>query len=164
MVLFLECDFRGRKLLFDSSTVQKILINEGGTKQEIVNLANKPPSKKYVEVSNGYGYLWSKPADTVQLGEMVFGSVAMSYRGTSYKIHKLSSPSRLMCTKVFPSPRRPRRGTRSSAPTQSSSSSQSLDHSLKFDDSGLSCTTSSSEPLSVHSTTSDTLLGIYKTI
>lgn len=34
------------------------------------------------------------------LGEMIFGSVAMSYRGTSYKIHSLQSPKRLMYTQV----------------------------------------------------------------
>ncbi|KAF2894253.1 hypothetical protein ILUMI_11914, partial [Ignelater luminosus] len=100
--------------------------------------------------------------DIGQLGEMVFGSVAMSYRGTSLKIHSLASPRRLMCSQIFPSPRHPSRGC-SSAPSQSYArssvtSSQSLEQSIRLDDSGASSANSISDRLSVHSTGSDTLL------
>lgn len=39
--------------------------------------------------------------DYHHLSEMIFGSVAMSFRGTYMKIHSLNSPSRLMFTQVF---------------------------------------------------------------
>lgn len=98
---------------------------------------------------------------------MIFGSVTMSYRGSCCKMHSLKEPPRLMCTQVFPSPRRINRNTRSSAPSQvnsrESSSLQSLDNSVKFYDSNGSSTTSCSEQLSVNSGASDTLLGLSKT-
>ncbi|KAF3425295.1 hypothetical protein E2986_04067 [Frieseomelitta varia] len=40
--------------------------------------------------------------DISLLSEMVFGTVAMTYRGSSFKIHSMNSPSCIMCTKVFP--------------------------------------------------------------
>ncbi|GJQ67468.1 hypothetical protein Trydic_g8307 [Trypoxylus dichotomus] len=169
VVLFRECDFRGRKLLFDSQAVQKVpLANQTSGQQETNNPSQTEKEKKaYAEVSNGYGYLYARPnSDIQQLSEMIFGSVAMSYRGTSYKIHSLASPSRFMCTQVFPCPRQTR-GGRYSAPGRTSCgnhnnhcsgvSSLSLDHSSKLEDSSTSCTTSFSDQ-SVHSTASDTLL------
>ncbi|XP_026828341.1 folliculin-interacting protein 1 isoform X2 [Ooceraea biroi] len=33
---------------------------------------------------------------------MVFGTVAMTYRGSSFKVHSMSSPPCIMCTKIFP--------------------------------------------------------------
>ncbi|PKU27550.1 hypothetical protein llap_22146 [Limosa lapponica baueri] len=35
------------------------------------------------------------------LGEMMFGSVAMSYKGSTLKIHQIRSPPQLMLSKVF---------------------------------------------------------------
>ncbi|TEA27867.1 hypothetical protein DBR06_SOUSAS13810013, partial [Sousa chinensis] len=35
------------------------------------------------------------------LGEMMFGSVAMSYKGSTLKIHYIRSPPQLMVSKVF---------------------------------------------------------------
>lgn len=43
-------------------------------------------SRNYIEVSNGYGYIYNPTAtDSQSIGEMVFGSVAMSFKGTSFK-------------------------------------------------------------------------------
>uniref|UniRef100_T1J365 UDENN FNIP1/2-type domain-containing protein n=1 Tax=Strigamia maritima TaxID=126957 RepID=T1J365_STRMM len=54
---------------------------------------------------DGIVYQFLRPkTDGKMLGEMVFGSVAMSYRGTTSKIHKIRAPPQLMMTKVFPSP------------------------------------------------------------
>lgn len=58
LVLFRECDFRGRKLLFDSQSVQKILLSQTDkqitTTTSSINSPNK--TEKYVEKTNGYGY------------------------------------------------------------------------------------------------------------
>ncbi|RZC36053.1 folliculin-interacting protein 1, partial [Asbolus verrucosus] len=151
VVLFRECDFRGRKLLFDSSSVKKILI--GLTKSGEV--AKTAENEKISEISNGYGYVYTKPQpDFNQLAEMVFGSVAMSFRGTYFKMHNLESPNRLMFTQVFSSPRPASQGRFS---VSSRSDPHTLEHS-KLDDSGASSTNSMSEHLSVHSTASDTVL------
>ncbi|KAK1882964.1 Folliculin-interacting protein 1 [Dissostichus eleginoides] len=40
-------------------------------------------------------------SDVVMLGEMMFGSVAMSYKGSTLKIHQIRSPPQLMLSKVF---------------------------------------------------------------
>ncbi|KAM8940189.1 folliculin-interacting protein 2 isoform 2-T2 [Pelodytes ibericus] len=47
-------------------------------------------------------YQYSKPASDVNmLGEMMFGSVAMSYKGSTLKIHFIRCPPQLMISKVF---------------------------------------------------------------
>lgn len=121
--------------------------------------------------------------DFNHLGEMVFGSVAMSYRGTSYKIHSLQSPDRLMYTQVgnvyiflsviailnvyfqvFPSPRVSHRPVRSLPnrhyTSNSNTSNHSLEQSCRLDDSGASSINSLGEQSSFCSTSSDTLLGM----
>ncbi|GLV39007.1 uncharacterized protein CBL_06006 [Carabus blaptoides fortunei] len=163
VVLFRECDFRGRKLLFDSQSVQKIPIPVTVTKPQTATGIPSLPNKNevFVEISNGYGYQYIRPSgDIVQLGEMVFGSVAMSFRGTSLKIHSFSSPAKLMCTQVFPSPRHPIRGRISVTShnfdaIRSNSSVHSFDKSVKLDCSSASSTTSFNEQVSVYSTDSD---------
>lgn len=148
VVLFRECDFRGRKLLFDSKTVKKIQITSNTkvpNSSSVVNTSKK--DEIYVEISNGYGYQYSKPSnDTVILGETVFGSVAMSYQGTSFKIHSFSKPSKLMCTLVFPCPKvraRSRMSTNNVSPVPPSSSSGVIvEKSGKYEYSSASSTTS----------------------
>ncbi|KAJ8781805.1 hypothetical protein J1605_010789 [Eschrichtius robustus] len=47
-------------------------------------------------------YQYTRPASDVNmLGEMMFGSVAMSYKGSTLKIHYIRSPPQLMVSKVF---------------------------------------------------------------
>ncbi|KAB1281958.1 Folliculin-interacting protein 2, partial [Camelus dromedarius] len=47
-------------------------------------------------------YQYTRPAsDVSMLGEMMFGSVAMSYQGPTLKIHYIRSPPQLMISKVF---------------------------------------------------------------
>ncbi|XP_030767830.1 folliculin-interacting protein 1 isoform X2 [Sitophilus oryzae] len=147
IVLFRECDFRGRKLLFDSNATEKIPVDK----------ANQ--DKTFVEVTNGFGYLISnQKSDYHQLSEMIFGSVAMSFQGSYFKIHHLSDPSRLMFTHVFQSPHtRKQRMSTSSQPSRLSVPS-SFEHSIRLDDSGTSSTFSTSEQLSDRSTASDTIL------
>lgn len=50
LVLFRECDFRGRKLLFDSHSIKKVPLNNN----------EKENTEKFTEISNGFGYLVSK--------------------------------------------------------------------------------------------------------
>lgn len=52
MVLFRECDFRGRKLLFDSSSIKKVPLPF--TKNE--EFIRKSNAEKFSEISNGFGY------------------------------------------------------------------------------------------------------------
>ncbi|XP_073951666.1 folliculin-interacting protein 2-like isoform X2 [Choristoneura fumiferana] len=96
LLLFKECDWRGRKLLFDSSTIEKVPAGkDNGAKQ-----AKEFPC--IVEVSEGFAYVYKGPAaDASVLGEMIFGAVAMNCKGVSLKIHIMDEPKRLMCTKVF---------------------------------------------------------------
>ncbi|XP_022903971.2 folliculin-interacting protein 2 isoform X2 [Onthophagus taurus] len=172
VVLFRECDFRGRKLLFDSQAVDKVPLGpqQNGYTTQTISLTDEEKKAKFAEISNGHGYSYAKPhSDVQQLGEMIFGSVAMSYRGTSYKIHSLNSPASIMCTQVFPCPRPSHtvKNLRNSAPGRTciengTASLHNLDHSIRLEDSSTSCTTSFSDQ-SVHSTASDTLLVCRRT-
>ncbi|KAK9869666.1 hypothetical protein WA026_003414 [Henosepilachna vigintioctopunctata] len=153
VALFRECDFRGRKLLFDSSSVKKIQITPSMDNE--ISAYNKN-QETFAEISDGYGYMYLKPrTDSSHLADMIFGLVAMSYRGSYFKIHDLENPPRVMFTQVFPSPKHMQK-RKSSILNQrrGRTSSQSLEHSVRLDDSG----TSISDHYSVHSTASDTLL------
>jgi Folliculin-interacting protein N-terminus/Folliculin-interacting protein middle domain len=57
------------------------------------------------------------------IGEMVFGSVAISFRGTSFKVHWLQSPARSLCSQVFLAPVQPYSSTSSSSTNTHTSSS-----------------------------------------
>lgn len=108
VILFRECDWRGRKLLFDSETVQKTAIETQQVKAKFGSKQKSDKKKKnesFVEITNGFGYQYLRPnQDVTVMGEMIFGSVAMSFKGSAFKVHVLKSPERLMCTKVFQSP------------------------------------------------------------
>lgn len=108
VLLFRECEHRGRKLLFDSKAVKKIPLPSllqcsrlrKGVKAEDLRKADA-----FVEISNGFGYQYTRPSSDVKsLGEMIFGSVAMVLRGSSFKVHTGGTPPVLMLTKVANSP------------------------------------------------------------
>lgn len=62
--------------MFDSNAIQKVNLSAGTT----------PTDKSYIEI-DGAGYKYVKPEnDHNTIGEMVFGSVAMAYRGTALKV------------------------------------------------------------------------------
>lgn len=103
LLLFKECDWRGRKLLFDSAAVQKI----PASKNDKPNVRQSDEVPCILEVSEGFTYLYKGPAaDANVLGEMIFGAVAMNYKSVSLKIHIMDEPRRLMCSKVFCVPSR----------------------------------------------------------
>ncbi|CAJ0941585.1 unnamed protein product [Ranitomeya imitator] len=79
-----ECDFHGE---VDEYPFQG---NIGGLSTALQNAVDKPLMP------------YTKPASDVNmLGEMMFGSVAMSYKGSTLKIHLIRCPLQLMISKVF---------------------------------------------------------------
>lgn len=59
VLLFRECDWRGRKLLFDSNAVQKVSLENQPCSKLKFGSRQKSENKKtdaFVEVTNGYGY------------------------------------------------------------------------------------------------------------
>ncbi|XP_070525840.1 folliculin-interacting protein 2 isoform X3 [Cardiocondyla obscurior] len=103
ILLFRECEWRGRKLLFDSVTVQK-----RRSKSETVCAAVNNNAEEKCEMPFNSGTARDSERDkTIEddvslLSEMVFGTVAMTYRGSSFKVHSMNSPPCIMCTKIFP--------------------------------------------------------------
>lgn len=100
--MFRECDWTGRRLLFDSSAVQKVSIAEtnqsntaNGQNGKLPNSNDKDgvnSSRAFIEICNGYGYTYDQTScESNNIGEMVFGSVAMSFKGTSLKVNKRNS-------------------------------------------------------------------------
>ncbi|KAM5298925.1 folliculin-interacting protein 1 isoform 3-T3 [Ctenodactylus gundi] len=75
LIVYQDCERRGRNVLFDSSVKRK----------------NEDTSVSGSRCSS----------DANMLGEMMFGSVAMSYKGSTLKIHQIRSPPQLMLSKVF---------------------------------------------------------------
>uniref|UniRef100_A0A8C1FML9 Folliculin interacting protein 2 n=1 Tax=Cyprinus carpio carpio TaxID=630221 RepID=A0A8C1FML9_CYPCA len=74
LIVYQDCERRGRQVLFDSKAIHKLDTSEP----------------------------YTRPApDVTMLGEMMFGSVSMSYKGSTLKIHHIRSPPQLMVSKVF---------------------------------------------------------------
>ncbi|XP_033187275.1 folliculin-interacting protein 1 [Bombus vancouverensis nearcticus] len=92
ILLFRECEWRGRKLLFDSLSLEKRWCKN---KTATINLKKNTGNSMFEQERMAED-------DVSLLSEMVFGTVAMTYRGSSFKIHSMNSSSCIMCTKVFP--------------------------------------------------------------
>lgn len=148
VLLYRECDWRGKRLLFDSSAIECINNSTTTTSStssscsfSAASTASSPSSSSspscststassssarshqngnnssssssgyssssshrsstnssyHIEYCDGFTYKYGKPnADYNNLGEMVFGSVAMSFRGTTLKVSVLDSqPKRI---------------------------------------------------------------------
>ncbi|XP_022373918.1 folliculin-interacting protein 2 isoform X2 [Enhydra lutris kenyoni] len=121
LIVYQDCERRGRQVLFDSKAVHKI--------EEVATQKTEDvPVKLSAKCCQGSGssgggsisphsssggslqlakeqlpkYQYTRPASDVNmLGEMMFGSVAMSYKGSTLKIHYIRSPPQLMISKVF---------------------------------------------------------------
>ncbi|XP_039555971.1 folliculin-interacting protein 2 isoform X2 [Passer montanus] len=120
LIVYQDCERRGRQVLFDSKAVRKI---DEAVVQKMADEASVKTSTKNCQASNGNSnvsshgpsvscvqnikeqipkYQYTRPASDVNmLGEMMFGSVAMSYKGSTLKIHYIRSPPQLMISKVF---------------------------------------------------------------
>ncbi|KAF7994446.1 hypothetical protein HCN44_003918 [Aphidius gifuensis] len=160
VLLFRECEWRGRKLVFDSVTAgkcnQKNYQKTNNDNPECPRNGNGVPQEHEKEACDNVNLL----------SELIFGTVAMTYRGPSFKIHKLNSPHCIMCTKVFPSPEHHNNNNnkRQSKQTESSSSSiliNSLNTELNtsHDRSTLSSAQNSANSLRKNSTCSSTCSG-----
>ncbi|XP_024944622.1 uncharacterized protein LOC107271645 isoform X2 [Cephus cinctus] len=104
ILLFQECEWRGKKLLFDSIAVKKI--NSIKSQKNELNNDLESKNESHVEIVDGITYEHEKVArdDVKLLSEMVFGTVAMTYRGPSFKVHAIDTPPCIMCTKIFSAP------------------------------------------------------------
>ncbi|XP_070331026.1 folliculin-interacting protein 2 isoform X6 [Odocoileus virginianus] len=115
LIVSQDCDRRGRQVLFDSKAVHT---TEEVAAQRTEDLPVKVPAKSCLgggPAAHGPSggslphakeqlpkYQYTRPASDVNmLGEMMFGSVAMSYQGSTLKIHYIRSPPQLMVSKVF---------------------------------------------------------------
>ncbi|XP_066135976.1 folliculin-interacting protein 2 isoform X2 [Saccopteryx bilineata] len=121
LIVYQDCERRGRQVLFDSKAVHKI-------EEEATQNPEDGPVKAAAKCCHGGSsgslgsstsshsssggsshakeqlpkYQYTRPASDVNmLGEMMFGSVAMSYTGSTLKIHYIRSPPQLMISKVF---------------------------------------------------------------
>ncbi|CAL1572906.1 unnamed protein product [Knipowitschia caucasica] len=116
LLVYQDCERRGRNVLFDSNkkrgaeepnitnTDGKIfgkccqLRSTGGSSSSLDSSSSSTETKE----QGGLRFQSSRcSSDVVMLGEMMFGSVAMSYKGSTLKIHQIRSPPQLMLSKVF---------------------------------------------------------------
>uniref|UniRef100_A0A8C0X105 UDENN FNIP1/2-type domain-containing protein n=1 Tax=Castor canadensis TaxID=51338 RepID=A0A8C0X105_CASCN len=123
LIVYQDCERRGRQVLFDSRAVQKMEEVAAQKAEDVpVKLSAKccqggggsSSSSSSISSHSSCGgslqhakeqlpkYQYTRPASDVNmLGEMMFGSVAMSYKGSTLKIHYIRSPPQLMISKVF---------------------------------------------------------------
>ncbi|XP_029472863.1 folliculin-interacting protein 2 isoform X4 [Rhinatrema bivittatum] len=123
LIVYQDCERRGRQVLFDSKAVREV--EEGASQKSLEDAQLKTLAKCCQTSSSGTctisshsasssagctqqakepppRYQYTRPAsDVSMLGEMMFGSVAMSYKGSTLKIHHIRSPPQLMISKVF---------------------------------------------------------------
>ncbi|XP_065110660.1 folliculin-interacting protein 2 isoform X2 [Paramisgurnus dabryanus] len=105
LIVYQDCERRGRQVLFDSKAIHKLDASETTADE-----TKSPPTRRGAcqigsqarEKDKPPTYQYTRPASDVNmLGEMMFGSVSMSYKGSTLKIHHIRSPPQLMVSKVF---------------------------------------------------------------
>ncbi|NXK84935.1 FNIP1 protein, partial [Amazona guildingii] len=123
LIVYQDCERRGRNVLFDSSAKRKIedvsvskLCSDAQVRVfgKCCQLKPGGDSSSSLDSSINSSTSFSDPkeqcpkyqgsrcsSDANMLGEMMFGSVAMSYKGSTLKIHQIRSPPQLMLSKVF---------------------------------------------------------------
>ncbi|XP_073500799.1 folliculin-interacting protein 2 isoform X2 [Phyllobates terribilis] len=119
LIVYQDCERRGRQVLFDSKAVREVKDENPQRSGEEAPTRSKPcqtsssgtctiSSRNTTSGSSQPArqqlpkYQYTKPASDVNmLGEMMFGSVAMSYKGSTLKIHLIRCPLQLMISKVF---------------------------------------------------------------
>ncbi|XP_055532905.1 uncharacterized protein LOC129723011 isoform X2 [Wyeomyia smithii] len=107
VILFRDCDIRGRKLLFDSSAVEKIsdaspsaaVSASSGGKSNSHN--GMPQYQKCDHCKVLYQHNANPKDDIKPLAEMVFGSAPIAFQSSSLKVHWLKSPKAVMYSHVF---------------------------------------------------------------
>ncbi|XP_029303969.1 LOW QUALITY PROTEIN: folliculin-interacting protein 1 [Cottoperca gobio] len=122
LIVYQDCERRGRNVLFDSNAKKRgteetpITTTEGqvkmfgkccqlrptGGSSSSLDSSSSCTSETKETKEQGIRFQGSRcSSDVVMLGEMMFGSVAMSYKGSTLKIHQIRSPPQLMLSKVF---------------------------------------------------------------
>ncbi|XP_078533125.1 folliculin-interacting protein 2 isoform X2 [Lissotriton helveticus] len=121
LIVYQDCERRGRQVLLDSRAVREIdaasfqRAAEDGYLKTLAKSCHTSSSGTCTITSHAPStscpqnakeqlpkYQYTRPASDVNmLGEMMFGSVAMSYKGSTLKIHYIRSPPQLMVSKVF---------------------------------------------------------------
>ncbi|XP_036168228.1 folliculin-interacting protein 1 isoform X1 [Myotis myotis] len=120
LIVYQDCERRGRNVLFDSSVKRKnedisvsklcsdaqvkvfgkcCQLKPGGDSSSSLDSSSTSSSDVKEQCPKYQGSRCSSDAN--MLGEMMFGSVAMSYKGSTLKIHQIRSPPQLMLSKVF---------------------------------------------------------------
>ncbi|XP_019497758.1 PREDICTED: folliculin-interacting protein 1 isoform X3 [Hipposideros armiger] len=120
LIVYQDCERRGRNVLFDSSVKRKnedisvsklcsdaqvkvfgkcCQLKPGGDSSSSLDSSMTSSSDAKDQCPKYQGSRCSSDAN--MLGEMMFGSVAMSYKGSTLKIHQIRSPPQLMLSKVF---------------------------------------------------------------
>ncbi|KAK6475739.1 folliculin-interacting protein 1-like [Huso huso] len=123
LIVYQDCERRGRNVLFDSNAKKKTteetpvsklcsdaqvkvfgkccqLRPAGGSSSSLDSSSSSSTASDSKE--QGHKHQGSRcSSDANMLGEMMFGSVAMSYKGSTLKIHQIRSPPQLMLSKVF---------------------------------------------------------------
>ncbi|XP_019390608.1 PREDICTED: folliculin-interacting protein 1 isoform X1 [Crocodylus porosus] len=123
LIVYQDCERRGRNVLFDSSVKRKsedvpvsklcsdaqvrvfgkcCQLKPGGDSSSSLDSSINSSSSSSDAKEQCPKYQGSRcSSDANMLGEMMFGSVAMSYKGSTLKIHQIRSPPQLMLSKVF---------------------------------------------------------------
>uniref|UniRef100_A0A4W5JYA4 Folliculin interacting protein 1 n=1 Tax=Hucho hucho TaxID=62062 RepID=A0A4W5JYA4_9TELE len=117
LILYQDCERRGRNVLFDSSAkkrISKLITSEAQVKMYGKCCQLRPTGGSSNSLDSSCAAEAREPreqglrfqglrcsSDANMLGEMMFGSVAMSYKGSTLKIHQIRSPPQLMLSKVF---------------------------------------------------------------
>ncbi|NXO62344.1 FNIP1 protein, partial [Phainopepla nitens] len=123
LIVYQDCERRGRNVLFDSSAKRKtedVSVSKLCSDAQVrvfgkcCQLKPGGDSSSSLDSSINSSSSFSDPkeqcpkyqgsrcsSDANMLGEMMFGSVAMSYKGSTLKIHQIRSPPQLMLSKVF---------------------------------------------------------------
>lgn len=115
IILFQESDLNGRKILFDSkSLIQKnaeeiktACLKENKKTNSLSNSEHITPETENLKRNSltSSNDKSAKPnLDVHMLEEMMFGSVGMTYWGTTMKVHTVRSPPHLVISLVFPAP------------------------------------------------------------
>ncbi|XP_032995968.1 folliculin-interacting protein 1 isoform X2 [Lacerta agilis] len=123
LIVYQDCERRGRNVLFDSSakrrtedaSISKLCsdaqvkvigkccqLKPGGDSSSSLDSSINSSSSSSEAKEQCPKFQGSRcSSDANMLGEMMFGSVAMSYKGSTLKIHQIRSPPQLMLSKVF---------------------------------------------------------------
>ncbi|XP_058458513.1 folliculin-interacting protein 2 [Malaya genurostris] len=112
VILFRECDIRGRKLLFDSGAIEKM--TDASPETESITAAISTSSTQNHRIIPQCGkcdhckllfqHHTNPKNDIKSLAEMIFGSAPIAFQGSSLKVHWLQSPKTIMYSHVFPMP------------------------------------------------------------